>query len=1823
MPKFLVTSPSGKKYEVNGPPGATLEQAIAYAQRLEAQEQERDKDKGVGSRFMSGLESMISSGRAAIESLSDAEKAALAAAERNRRIFEKYGEGASLEDLKRAYGERGALGAAGEVVSSVPGAIAEQVPQMGATIAGASAGSALGAAAGPVGALVGSVAGAVAPSFLQQYGSNIQRQAEEDIAAGREVDVSRGAAAAAAVPQAALDVASQFVVVGRVLGKKLFGELGKKVDDLLAKGDTEAAEKLAKEGLTETLAKGTAVGVAAEVPTEVVQQALERAQAGLPITGDDAYKEYGEVAYRTSLMAPLGGVGRFADRYSARAKAREAAPSADTIPETPEQIEAAKKEEEAAAKAKEPPLPSSINDAPPALRTELQSIDTPKKAAETLRAAETRLVNLSEDLADVEGMEADAKRTGISPVELEQRLMGVAERLQEAIPFYRLRLQELSGTPTSPAPAAPVAPIPQTPAAQQTFQIDQPLAKAINVPGAENAPKDQPVTVTTSAPPVSPIPQVAGAQVALPIETTAFEDPLYRDAVDAVLQSGEPTTRTIQEATGVGYGRAKELLEKMELEGVVTAPQKGIRTITMGQPKETPSATVETTPGLAEPTVSGAVGRSPELPLPGPEPTRPEVAGVAGEGLGVAPRTAADVIEREERVEPALGDISTVVPPEEAAPKEKLVNPFLARRRGVVPPSPVMAKPDVEQAAAESVQGWRNAPEVVVLDNENDARIPRGVTINPDDKGFYHQGKTYVIASRATDKADVHATVLHESLGHFGLQQKFRTRLNDILSDIYDTNPATRAAADAIKTPGMSNAQAVEEVLASRAEAGPIKEAGIRAAFNRVAAFIRRVARAMGIKFAYSNNDVTQVMRLAQEKVISGKREVAGLRSVAEAKRLQRKLLDAPLGAMKATGGRPKNWAEQTEAAFEDMSDKSRKAFLMLRSLPEMVDVFGGKLPALKGLVRVVTEKVVKLREMRDEIGNNISKWNKVLNDKQYRGVTINKFYRIALASTEEQIDFRPEITVNGKKRTNPDYKPTNKLTQEFESLPKPLRDVYFDMLDAYRKMADMYIQLITQNLPPTAANILRKQIESRRLKVYLPLFREGNYWLRYEVKGKTFVESYKSNRKRKLAKQELVASGIPENSIQEYAKIEDAFEVPGASSLGFFNDINKVLDDYYRDRLGQPAPAELKNTLYSAFLDTIPASSVRQQFRKREGYSGADQDLIKVYATIASRMASQLTNLEYTPQIDEAVKLLKEDVAKDGTTAAQQVQAEIGKRLSFLRDPTSPNWVNQFVFWSYADFILGNMSSAFFNISNIGTTVYPMLGGEYGYGKTKTAIEDAMAMFLQGGWDDDGKAGKPKKFPEADRTAFDPKKIPPNSPLGRLYIEAIKRGAIKHSVGYDIIEARDRDITDKDYAGMLNYSKQLMGWTFQNTERFNREVSLIATFRLEMEKQLSLGRSTREAEQIAIDKAIRLSDRANSETLTELSPRIFQQPVLKVALTFKRYARAMYALQLSLLRDALEGSKIDTTGMNPQEKAEAEAVDREFRKVAIKQWLGTVGGAFVFAGIQGLPFYGLATTLAAGAGALSAAMFGEADDEITDSEEDFEQAIGSLWMRGPASELFGVDFASRTGFNGMFWRDDPRRLDEIGLQLFAIEQFLGAPYAMVRTKGEAIYDMFVAGELQRGLEKLAPVAARNIMKTFRYMTDGVLTRDGKKITEDLDAYELFMQAFGFTPTQIQQASARAGARKEIVDKVRERRQAFMENAYAQWSQGNQEGFEKALQDISKWNNTKTAAEFNATIDWDELEQSFRQRGKAAEEALDGISIPKRYREGAISRVPT
>jgi hypothetical protein len=98
---------------------------------------------------------------------------------------------------------------------------------------------------------------------------------------------------------------------------KIFGP---EVEKLLARGGTKAAEKLAQEKFATTIGKGLATGAIAEIPTEIAQQVLERAQAGLDLTSPDALKEYGETAYQVGLLAPIGAGGRFIDKSGAKTK---------------------------------------------------------------------------------------------------------------------------------------------------------------------------------------------------------------------------------------------------------------------------------------------------------------------------------------------------------------------------------------------------------------------------------------------------------------------------------------------------------------------------------------------------------------------------------------------------------------------------------------------------------------------------------------------------------------------------------------------------------------------------------------------------------------------------------------------------------------------------------------------------------------------------------------------------------------------------------------------------------------------------------------------------------------------------------------------------------------------------------------------------------------------------------------------------------------------------------------------------------------------------------------------------------------------------------------------------------------------------------------------------------------------------------------------------------------------------------------------------------------------------------------------------------------
>lgn len=306
--------------------------------RILAGETPPEPKEGVLAAGVGGFKRAVSTMGTGLEALLSPEEAAKRGLARSEAIGQEYAPGASLDAVKKAYAERGLLGGAGEVISQIPTALAEQAPQIAATLGSAKLGAMAGTAVMPgVGTLIGGGLGAVAPSLLQLFGSNIERQAAEGAP-----EISRSAAAAAAVPGAALEAAATFVPLGKTIVGKL---LGPAAEEYFKRGATEATEAAARESLKKVVAKGAAVGAAVEIPTEITQQMLERAQAGLPLTTDDALAEYGEAAYGAGLVgAPFGAAGRAAQRSVARGEV-EAKEEEVRVEERKKAAEAAKAEQ--------------------------------------------------------------------------------------------------------------------------------------------------------------------------------------------------------------------------------------------------------------------------------------------------------------------------------------------------------------------------------------------------------------------------------------------------------------------------------------------------------------------------------------------------------------------------------------------------------------------------------------------------------------------------------------------------------------------------------------------------------------------------------------------------------------------------------------------------------------------------------------------------------------------------------------------------------------------------------------------------------------------------------------------------------------------------------------------------------------------------------------------------------------------------------------------------------------------------------------------------------------------------------------------------------------------------------------------------------------------------------------------------------------------------------------------------------------------------------------------------------------------------------------
>ena len=1115
---------------------------------------------------------------------------------------------------------------------------------------------------------------------------------------------------------------------------------------------------------------------------------------------------------------------------------------------------------------------------------------------------------------------------------------------------------------------------------------------------------------------------------------------------------------------------------------------------------------------------------------------------------------------------------------------------------------------EVEKIVKELSSGWANKPNIKVVPTYKDLPKPYRVEKYKNARGMLLGNDVYIVAANAGSASDVKSTLFHESLGHYGLRDLFRTRLNDTLSDIYKTNTAVQKAADEWLRrfpniyPGSDRtARAVEEILAAKSEKGVIKEPGIRAAFNRLAAMIRKFIRAMGLKLDYSNNDINNILLEAAERVRS---QPGPVFNTDASPRFQISQYNKVLSNVLEQNQKLPEWSQSVGDgvvnAMSRMPENLRKTQFYIYSMPQVIELLERYVPRIRAIDRFIGYRASYTTDLMKTASDNHAKYTEAVQAypdkfKEFNDVVndINLFQVQVRDQAVIDLLSQPRASLNDQKKKYYD------IAKRFYDLPVRLQNSILSqdgtsgLFADYRKMGDKKFEIFSQvyggQLGMGVVRDLRERFERERLPMYAPLARgEGTHWLYYETTdGRQSKEVFESEAAREVAIRKAIEEGRANANTIVRATRASEIRDKGPPPTGFLAQVIDRLESTIPDS----TPADVKRLIidgvYDTFISSLPSDMLRQELSSRQtfevdgamqfGVLGFDQDALAVYERQMPKMAYQLGNLKFALPIENAMKKVMEqaklyEIAVRENNIPQRLQGrklmppkavydgveDMRRRLDFAYNPTYAPWVNGIATANYIYSIAGNVSSALINTTVLLMMTLPSLVGKYGTMKSIGAMTRAMKMFAEGGVDDQGNFTFGNAATGEAKTFFD-------------YLT--KRGVIGIAAEQELRQAQRAKIGG--YQTTFDKLNYVMGYVFKNSERFNREVTMLASFMLAREKGKSF--------KTAAEEAIRLNNNINGTVLPESASRLYQTNLGRVILTFRTFALTQI---INLSR--MFGRALNAIDATPEE-----------RNIARKQMLGVFGMTYMVAGLKGLPLFSAAEVLAA-------ALMGD-DDEPYDLQQEVLDSMGLLGLNGPLNAAFNVDIASRTGFNGMLWRDDPKRLAELGYVYYAIDRLAGPTAGLVQAQVRG-FENLAKGEVQRGFESILPAPIRNPLKAARYATEGALTKNGQPIVDNVDTWNQVMQVFGFAPAELAATQEQIGTKFAISDKLRNRRTALLTNLYTAITTGDSQATEEAFEAINNFNGANPMI----GIDSRSIIASFRERSRRAGESINGIYLPQK-----------
>jgi hypothetical protein len=986
--------------------------------------------------------------------------------------------------------------------------------------------------------------------------------------------------------------------------------------------------------------------------------------------------------------------------------------------------------------------------------------------------------------------------------------------------------------------------------------------------------------------------------------------------------------------------------------------------------------------------------------------------------------------------------------------------------------------------------------------------------------------------------------------------------------------------------------------------------------------FTKAIKKLFKVESETDSDVLVEVMK-ATDAMVAGPMSIDGMDVKSTPKAMTRQMIKAvPTGAANTPTAINKlmtsrSWNEVRGTfpiAVSSAAASARPALLGALTLRQISDLVRNRIPQVQSFIRKAEDFLARKNGILQESGDIAKRWERLQSAVPEASRTLA---RVMHAATILEID--PDKTPRAKIRAL-----SPELEADWVKLDPIAKQIYRDVRDFYNRRYEEYKQLMNRritmmrNLGVSETTILeiRNEFEKNKRKgPYFPLMRHGRFWYQIGEGKKREYYMFETQGQKEIHKAERLAKNPElENSVLEGSEYAQQMDLHAKQSV-FLKNAFEAIDSatFAGNSLAvDMQKQELKDSIYQNFLANQPEHSFRSQFMHRNNVAGYSEDALRNFSSSSFHMAYQLARFEYAPELFSSVQAARAQIkdrfdagakadvklSRENTELSDYV-TEMDRRLKLMLNPTNigtlPSLLSNIGFVWYLTApasaivnVLGGMIIGLPTLVGMNVRMNPGMSYTQATLSALGSMKQTAGQIISTGFGiERGERLRDNRvlFPTLSR--FDGLSDADKQAYNRFVAD----GVIDITAAYD--QSGLAAAPTESYGGIRNRSMEVLTSLFHNAERFNREIMAMSAFRAAMDKRKDY-KNREDAFNESIAEAKDVTNRSMFDYSATNKPRYFQHPIASVILQFKQFPQQM---TFFLAHNAYNMFK----GLSPTERREARA-----------RFVGTMGMAGIFSGVTGL--WGFSTVAA-----VINAVFnglGDEDEEPFDFElefmrwatDTFGKNLGTLLTRGVGNAA-GIDLASRTKLDEMWFRDSRKNQDEVeALQSFLVD-LLGPTVGLTVNVAQAS-KLLNDGHADRALEMIMPAFIKNPLVAARYADEGVNTLRGDPLMEEMGPFYLLMQSIGLRSSELAERQWYNIQVKGQEQEVLKKRQDLLNLYGISFMSNDSDTFEKSLEKIFEFNANNPSVAIPA----ESLTKSIKERFTKSAQTEHGLFIDKRMR---------